>query len=506
VATSIPQKPQKPVPYGPAQRFVPMAEPTQSASGNPVYAHAMLGCVLGVLFAVAVTSPLRPNDQPAVQSTQTAQVSAVVHSPSAVPAVPQEPASPQLRDMGLVSSGVGGLKGHLSTSWTDKLVYKLELGPDDPAQHDAFAMTVNDPPRPLSVQVELKSAAGQVICNQKVVLKYDPRRAVPSSGADLSQLEAQEVERERASDVFQSGLGKDGQIESITSQGSIPCSKQAYEGATYWSFSPQFPDLREQASLMKAQAAEQVAVKAPAPQALPAYVVVKAPAAGQLVAAVKAPEARVPTAQVKNPAPHQTIATVKPPAAHQQVAAVRAPEARIFGSPVKVPARLESVAAVSAPAALPPVAPVNRPAAPLTAVAADAPEAVAVTALVDAPALPVVAQPTPVFTYQIEGDDEIVEVDAVQKSIETSAGKTFFVQGSLMASDGNTSVDTQTNVHYRCDQNSSCTLSLADATVLHATMRMHRTTLVPTELSMTDIQSSPQDGSVVPATADGLAP
>jgi hypothetical protein len=468
----------------------------------------MLGCVLGVLFAVAVTSPVRPNDQPAVQNTQTAQVAAVVHSASvapAVPAAPQEPASPQLRDMGLVSSGVGGLKGHLSTTWTDKLVYKLELGPDDPAQHDAFAMTVNDPPRPLSVQVELKSAAGQVLCNQKVVLKYDPRRAVPSSGADLNQLEAQEVERERASDVFQSGLGKDGQIESITSQGSIPCSKTAYEGAAFWSFAPQFPDLREQASLMKAQAAEQAAVKAPAPQALPVHAV-KAPAAGQLVAAVKAPEAHVSVAQVKNPAQHQTIATVKPSAAHQQVAAVRAPEARIFGSPVKASARQESVAAVNAPAAFPPVAPVNRLAAPLTAVASDAPEAETVTAQVEVPALPAIAQPTPVFTYQIEGDDEIVEVDAVQKSIETSAGKTFFVQGSLMASDGNASVDTQTNVHYRCDQNSSCTLSLADATVLHATMRMHRATSVQTELSMTDVQSSPEVGSVVPASADGLAP
>lgn len=475
----------------------------------------MLGCVLGVLFAIAVTSPVRPNDQSAVQSTQTAEVSAVVPSASAAPAVPQEPASPQLRDMGLVSSGVGGLKGHLSTSWTDKLVYKLELGPDDPAQQDAFAMTVSDPPRPLSVQVELKSASGQVLCNQKVVVKYDPRRAVPSSGADLDQMEAQEIERERASDVFQSGLGKDGKIESISSQGSIPCSKKAYEGAAFWSFSPQFPDLREQASLMKAQASEQVAVKAPAPQALPARAVVKAPAAGELVAAVrttvKAPEVRSSVAQVKNPAPRPMIAIAKAPVAHQQVAAVRAPEARIFGSPVRTSAKAsaapESVAEVNAPAAFPAVAAVNRPAAPLTAVAADAPEAETVVAQVDAPVLPAVAQPTPVFTYQIEGDDEIVEVDAVQKSIETSAGKTFFVQGSLMASDGNTNVDTQTNVHYRCDQNSSCTLSLADATVLHATMRMHhRTTLVPTELSMTDDQSSPQVGSVTPATVDGFAP
>jgi len=59
-------------------------------------------------------------------------------------------------------------------------------------------------------------------------------------------------------------------------------------------------------------------------------------------------------------------------------------------------------------------------------------------------------------------------------------------------------LDQLANIHYRCDQNSSCTLSLSDATVLHATLRTHRASPAATELSMSDSQGSLLDaGGVV---------
>lgn len=391
---------------------------------NLVYAHAMVGGVLGVLFAIAITAPMTPKNDAAVQPRPATQ-----QAVSARPATPPAP-TPVVRDLGLFSTGLGGLKGHLTTSWLDKVSYQLEMGPDDPTQTDAFAYTVSNPQHPLSVALELKGAAGQSLCNQDVVVKYDPLKVLKAN-ADFDRLEAQELERERSGDVFQNDLGKDGKIESISSRGTLPCTKQQFDSVAAWSFAAQFPDLREQEALLKAHTAGQVVARAAAPQG---HLAAKTPVSPSIVAALKTPVLPAKTAETA-PVIAQALAVAQTPAVAQ--------------------------------------APVKTAAADLSTLAQ--------ATVAHAPAA---------FTYAIEGDDEIVDVNAAQKSIQTTAGKVFFVEETLAASDADGVLDQLANIHYRCDQNSSCTLSLSDATVLHATLRTHRASPAATELSMSDSMSS----------------
>jgi len=428
-------------PYSPSSPLSARAA-THVPAANLTYAYAGFGAVLGVLFGVATAVTLHQSNQiVALQKpAATTAAPAAAHETGVVFA---SFAGPEEKDMGSVSSPSSGLRGHLTTSWSEKLGYRFVVEPAEAAQRPAFAQAVSDPPRPLSIEIQLKAASGQVLCNQRVVVKYDPRKAVAQDANDLDRLEAQEFTRERNNDIFQSDLGKDGQIRSISSQGTMPCTKQAYDSAAFWSFSPQFPDLREQARLMKPAA--------PAPQ----------------VAAVKVPEAH----PVFKAAPvHTAIAVVKAPA---------------------VPAHTSTVK-VAVAKALP--APNPRAAAEGTLAA----KAVEQTAEVQK------MQP---FHFQIEGDDEIVDFDAAQKSLETSAGKTFFVSETLVASNVAGWLDEQANVHYRCDETSNCTLSLASAaTVLHATMRPHRSSAIQQELvSMSDGPSSgPQDFNPIPVSPNGM--
>jgi len=228
----------------------PAGEPQEPAA-NRVYvyaAYAAIGAVLGILVGVAfaantwrVAGPSGPND------------------------------------LGPVISNAEGLRGHLVTNWDKKLKYRLVVEPVYPGQHAEFSFAVSNPPRPLSVDIQLKDPAGSVLCGKTIVLKYDPRQAPflrasdrqPQAGKtgagnlstdqtshamDVARSEALELEREHGKDIFQNGTGQDGQIESISSHGEIPCSMQAYERTASWSFSPDFPTLDEQADLLKRQA------------------------------------------------------------------------------------------------------------------------------------------------------------------------------------------------------------------------------------------------------------
>ncbi len=392
---------------------------THVPAANLTYAYAGFGAVLGILFGVATAVTLHQSSQTvAQQKPAQAPSPAITHEAGVVYAGFE---APEQKDMGSVSSSSSGLRGHLTTSWSEKLGYRFVVSPADPAEREVFAQTVNDPPRPLSIDIQLKAAGGQVLCNQQVVLKYDPRKVSGQNSADLDRIEAQEFTREHNNDLFQNNLGKDGQLESISSQGTMPCPKQAYDSAAFWSFAPQFPDLREQAQLVKRPAAQPVLTAAVIPQP---HVIAKAP--GASVAAFKLPAL---------------------PAADPKVIAV----AKAAPAPKLAPAQ-------DAPVATPPAEQ---------------------TAEVQK-ALP--------FHFEIEGDDEIVDFDAAQKSLQTSAGKTFYVSETLVASSVAGWLDEQANVHYRCDETSNCTLSLASAaTVLHATMRSHHSSLVQPELvSMND--------------------
>jgi hypothetical protein len=116
-----------------------------------------------------------------------------------------------------------------------------------------------------------------VACFQDVLLKFNPRKAAAISDvspqsqsgkplsakaaeeikkeneAELIREEAVEAEREQGRSIFQLNTGPGGKIDSISSQGEIPCPQTLYEGMGYWSFSPDFPSLAEQTEWLNQQ-------------------------------------------------------------------------------------------------------------------------------------------------------------------------------------------------------------------------------------------------------------
>jgi hypothetical protein len=171
--------------------------------------------------------------------------------------------SPEGRyDLGPVTSSAMGLKGHLYINWEKTLHYRLTFGASDPELQADFASVVANPPRPLSIVIQLQNAEGIVLCYREIVLKYDAQSAAttaanlpnkPPLAIDLAQLKAQEQEREQGRDVFQNQIAPDGQAAIINAQGEIPCSMKAYEKTTQWNFSANFPTIAEQDELLERQ-------------------------------------------------------------------------------------------------------------------------------------------------------------------------------------------------------------------------------------------------------------
>jgi len=175
--------------------------------------------------------------------------------------------------LGSVTSSADGLTGHLALNWADALNYQLVVAPSDPLRRAEFSLAASSSPRPVSFYIRLKDSAGSALCDQTIVLKFDPRQAAgqisgPQAGTgiaadaptdqvaqgfDVAQAEAAELKREYGQDIFQGSAGPDGQVVSINAQGKLPCSKQAYEQAASWSFSSNFPTLAEQSELLKRQ-------------------------------------------------------------------------------------------------------------------------------------------------------------------------------------------------------------------------------------------------------------
>jgi hypothetical protein len=209
-------------------------------------------------------------------------------------------------DWGSATSDAAGLKGHLFTSWDNKLEYRLVLEPGDPGRRAEFALAVIHPPRPLSVEIQLRDTQGFALCSREVILKYDagsaPAPAASNPGAQaatagtanaaggetaqaLQKLAAaQEAERELGKEVFQNEIGSDGQLAVLRAQGEFPCSEKDFGSAFSWSFSTNFPSLAEQEELAKrlggaqasgvsptaeTPAARRKAARVPAPKLLP---------------------------------------------------------------------------------------------------------------------------------------------------------------------------------------------------------------------------------------------
>jgi hypothetical protein len=187
------------------------------------------------------------------------------------------------RDLAPLLSIADGLKSSLTLHWDGTLGYRLVVEPSDPGLKPEFSIAVSSPPRPLSFNIQLKDSAGSVLCNKAVLLKFDPSQAAAfapsgtglrlvkastsqkSKATDFAASEALESQREQGQDIFQNDIGRDGQSESISVLGQIPCSMQAYERTTSWSFSPDFLTLDEQAALLKNHADLLAASNTPPP-------------------------------------------------------------------------------------------------------------------------------------------------------------------------------------------------------------------------------------------------
>jgi hypothetical protein len=168
-------------------------------------------------------------------------------------------------DLGTILSSDDGLTGHLVLTWDKNLSYRLVVGPNDPVRMPGFSQTVNNAPRPFSVDIQLKDSAGSVLCAKTALLKFDPRQAAALAATngsaaldsaaqaahalDIAGAEAQELTREHDQDVFQNDLDREGQTETITAQGPMPCSKQAFDRTVSWNFLPNFLTVDQQAEL-----------------------------------------------------------------------------------------------------------------------------------------------------------------------------------------------------------------------------------------------------------------
>jgi hypothetical protein len=221
----------------------PPAAASPAPAANTIYIYAAVAAILGIVVGVTV---------------------------ALIALGPAARSSPY--DLGTVLSNADGLTGHLVLTWNQKLGYRLVVEPSDPAHLAGFSQTVNNAPRPFSVDIQLKDPVGSVLCGKTVLLKFDPSQAAalaasdgesPAGAAapgnqpttqaaralDLAHSEAQELTREHDQDVFQNDLGRDGQTESITAQGEMPCARQVFDRTASWSFTPDFLTVNEQAEL-----------------------------------------------------------------------------------------------------------------------------------------------------------------------------------------------------------------------------------------------------------------
>lgn len=73
--------------------------------------------------------------------------------------------------------------------------------------------------------------------------------------------------------------------------------------------------------------------------------------------------------------------------------------------------------------------------------------------------------------FAIEGDDELVGYDPSRGIIQTSARKTFLVNTKALTGNNSAWQDWPANIHYKCDLNSSCTLTRRGASVLYAQLK-----------------------------------
>ena len=138
-------------------------------------------------------------------------------------------------DLGQGISSATGLRGHLIAVWDGKAEYRLKVEPIDPRDDDAFLRVTEKTPQPLFINVRMLNKAGEVLCGKQVELT-----ANTGNGAALAS----------GADAFKRlPLKKNGDIDGLWAQGSLPCSGEQYKQFDYWDFSTNFPTVAQQEDL-----------------------------------------------------------------------------------------------------------------------------------------------------------------------------------------------------------------------------------------------------------------
>ena len=177
-------------------------------------------------------------------------------------------------DLGALTSEGVGIKGRLFTRWEGKLGYRVSFEPSYPEQLAGFSLAAGKSPRPASIDIQLMDAKGFVLCSKDILLRYSARKVVeptasipgtedgipaggnspnpqPAQATAAATIDDSEIARERGNDVFQYQFSPSGQIAALTSAGDLPCARDLYERVTSWSFAPDFPNLAQQAEMVK---------------------------------------------------------------------------------------------------------------------------------------------------------------------------------------------------------------------------------------------------------------
>ena len=172
-------------------------------------------------------------------------------------------------DLGQGIVNASGLRGHLVTRWLNgKAQYQLKIEPIDATANAGFALAAGNPSGPIVINIRVLDSSGFALCGKPILLHFDPARAAALNNAPLPkdkqadeqamlarQLEIQNARadqhaREQGQDIFQNIAGKDGQVEALWAQGTLPCSPDQYRRFDYWDMATNFPTLPEQQALL----------------------------------------------------------------------------------------------------------------------------------------------------------------------------------------------------------------------------------------------------------------
>jgi hypothetical protein len=152
----------------------------------------------------------------------------------------QDPAVPFI-DLGPNNVASAGLAGRLIVKWDGKSEYELHVDPLVPRQIPGFAAVAGNPPRPISFDLRMKDASGNISCQKEIVLGIDT-----GAQANPEQAEPQVPTQTIGGDVVQNVAGTDGQVDEIVINGQIPCPLKSYKTLASWDFASSFPTVAEQ--------------------------------------------------------------------------------------------------------------------------------------------------------------------------------------------------------------------------------------------------------------------